>query len=62
MTGPASTSTRGVSITLDRERRLAFTFNALCDLEAATGKTVSELISQGIGIAAVRGLRRSEAC
>ena len=48
---------RSVPVTLDRARRLRYTFNALCELQGALGATLDELLAGGrIGFLELRGL------
>ena len=48
---------KGVSIKLDRERRLAYGFNALCAAEEVTGKNILSEDSFAMGNMSARDLR-----
>lgn len=48
---------RSVAVTLDKERRLRYTFNALCELQTATGRTLDDALASGsVGFLEVRGI------
>lgn len=47
---------RSVTVALDRERHLRFTFNSLCDVERSLGKTLVQAVSANIGFYELRAL------
>ena len=50
------TAGRAVPVLLDKERRLRYQFNGLCDVERVLGKTLMETVSTSMGFYEIRGL------